>query len=154
VKFKNLGHFIHLSLIGGMSAFLGGMSAFSLVPYTSHSAPNDGPPPQVRAALDACIKTTGAVAPVPGKAYDQSEGKKIEEGRKKIEACMTAKGFPPPPARPEEERKIRALLDACVEETKVTRLKPGEKPSDEDRKKVDACLKNKGLNPPAPPSDQ
>lgn len=141
MKLSQTGQFIGLCLVAGLSAY--SMSV------RGQPIQDDGPPPQVREALDACVKEAKAVLPAPGKELSESDRNSVEEGRKKVEACMTAKGFPPPP---DQDPKFRAALDACVKETKVTKLKPGQRPSEKDRKKVDACLKKKGLTPPTPPA--
>ena len=128
--------FVHLCLLGGLA----GLS----LSVRAEPSRDEGPPPHIRAALEACAVETKVAAPVPGKEAS-------EEDRKKIDACMSAKGFAPPPSRPGEDSRIRAMLDACITETGVARLEPGQQPSEGDRKKVDACMKGKGFDPPAAP---
>ena len=133
--------FAHLCLFGGLA----GLS----FPVSAEPPRDGGPPPHIRKALESCVLETKVSAPVPGKESS-------EEDRKKMEACMSAKGFAPPPPfpRPGEDAKIQAMLNGCIEETGVKKLEPGQMPSEEDKKKVDDCMKSKGMNPPSPPPPQ
>ena len=121
-------------------------AGLSVVAFSGHAAraQHDGPPPEVQAAFDACHLENKIAKPVPGERPSAAD-------RKKIDDCMTAKGFPPPPPRNGDDPMIREQLDACVEETKVPRLRDGEHPTDADRAKVEACMRSKGFNPPSPP---
>lgn len=48
----------------------------------------------------------------------------------------------------EGREKMREAFDACLTESGVTRPERGERPSDEDKAKIDACLKSKGIEHP------
>lgn len=50
-----------------------------------------------------------------------------------------------------EEEQFRAALEECITETGVTKPEDGQRPSDEDRAKVDSCLESKGFKKPAGP---
>jgi hypothetical protein len=51
-------------------------------------------------------------------------------------------------AKPDRE-KFHAALKACASENGVKHI-PGQRPSEDERKKMDACLASKGITPPPP----
>lgn len=55
--------------------------------------------------------------------------------------------------RPDREA-VHQAMEACRTENNLAKLERGQRPSDEDRAKMDACLKSKGIeHPHGPPPD-
>jgi len=93
-----------------------------------------------REAKQLCAKEVGVSKPENG-------AKLSKEDKEKIKACLTAKGI----ARPERKYKglrdenFKTAMKKCQESTGVKKPGNGQKRSDEDKAKVDACLVSKGI---------
>jgi hypothetical protein len=64
--------------------------------------------------------------------------------------AMAESSAPAPAAKP-DHRAIHQAMKACAEENGLKRPEPGTPPSEEDRAKMEACLKSKGIDHMPPP---
>ncbi len=92
------------------------------------------------AAMEACLAETGVAKPERGSPPS-------DEDRAKIDACLKSKGIEKPQHRGGNS-EFHSAMKACFTETGVTKPERGSRPSDEDRAKIDACLKSKGIDKP------
>lgn len=47
-----------------------------------------------------------------------------------------------------DREKFHQAMKSCMEENGISRPEPGQRPSEEDRATLNACLKEKGVQPP------
>lgn len=92
------------------------------------------------AALDACVSETGVARPERG-------SRPSDEDRAKIDACLAQKGVNKP-ERPQRDPAVKAAMEECLAATGLTRPERGERPSEEDRATLQACLSEKGISLP------
>ena len=95
---------------------------------------------EFREAMKTCAAETGVTRPERGQ-------RPSDEDRAKIEACLAEKGISKP-ERPKMDESVKAAFKECAASTGVTRPERGQRPSDEDRAKIDACLSEKGISLP------
>ncbi|MFZ4715822.1 MAG: hypothetical protein ACOYL6_19015 [Bacteriovoracaceae bacterium] len=108
-------------------------------------------PDAFRKALDTCITETGVPKLERG-------AKPADADKAKMDTCLTNKGFKKPENekggnpmggdRPPMDEKIKAAFDECFTSTGVKKLERGQKPTEEDKTKMDKCLAAKGITPP------
>lgn len=92
------------------------------------------------AAMESCLAETGVQRPERGTHPSL-------EDRAKMDSCLASKGISKP-ERGDRHSEMREAMKACAEETGVERPASGQRPSDEDRQKIEACLSAKGLTKP------
>jgi len=94
-------------------------------------------------AMQACIAETGVTKPEKG-------SRPSDEDRQKVDTCLAGKGFNKEdrPRGPGRSPEHKAAFDECITELGLTRPQKGERPSEEDRAKLHACLQTKGVDIP------
>ncbi len=95
-----------------------------------------------KAAMEACSTETGVTRPEPGV-------RPSEEDRAKMSACLEGKGFNRPEGGPRGQRSpmdetTKAAFEECAATNGIT-LGQGNRPSEEERATMDACLESKGI---------
>ena len=97
-----------------------------------------------RAAMDACVAETGVTKPEPGTPPS-------EQDRAKIKDCLASKGISHPQGggrRPPMDEATKAAFDECTTSLGLTKPTRDQRPSEEDRAKIKACLEGKGITLP------
>jgi uncharacterized membrane protein len=98
---------------------------------------------EVKGAFKTCFHELGIEKYEKGKHVSKEE-------REKLHACLIQKGVSKETLTEMKEKRkaFREARKACAAETGVKKPEPGEKLSKDDRKKVRACLKDKGFEKP------
>jgi|GEM_PF-896203 len=118
-------------------------------PHHGHRPDGPGRDPAFDAAMQDCLQALGVQKP-----QDDSPGRggPSRPDREALDACLREKGVQPPHGGPHpHDPAIDAAFQAC----KAT-LGLGDEagpPPPAQRQQMDACLKDKGVNPPPHPAE-
>jgi hypothetical protein len=91
-------------------------------------------------AMKTCLAETGVVKPEKGTPPSEAD-------RAKIDACLGGKGITRHEhrERPKHSRKHHKAVKACRKELGLAKPQRGTPPSEDERARVETCLKAKGI---------